>query len=149
MLAEGYSTAATLHEATGLPVAVAFHAGNLEPVAVAYRDRFPDLRIYIAGDNDHRAERELGADGKPRENVGREKAETAAAAVGGVAMVPSFDPDDEGSDWNDLAQTVGAEFRAVLGKAIAVAERQLAAIAAREVSGVAAERAQSTRSVKA
>jgi putative DNA primase/helicase len=63
---KGYSTAATLHEATGLPVAVAFHAGNIEPVAPAYRDRFPDLHIYIAGYNDHRAERELGADGKPR-----------------------------------------------------------------------------------
>jgi putative DNA primase/helicase len=148
MIAEGYSTAATLHEASGLPVAVAFHAGNLAPVAAAYRDRFPDLRLYICGDNDHRAERELGADGKPRENVGRVKAETAAATVGGVAMVPSFDPDDEGSDWNDLAQTVGTEFKAALGKAIAAAERQLAAVAAREASGVAAEQAQSTRSAK-
>ena len=33
LLAEGYATAASLHEATGLPVAVAFDAGNLMPVA--------------------------------------------------------------------------------------------------------------------
>jgi hypothetical protein len=63
-------------------------------------------------------------------------------------MLPSFDPDDAGSDWNDLAQTVGAEFKAVLGKAIAVAERQFAAVAAREAPGLAAEQAQSTRSAK-
>jgi phage/plasmid primase-like uncharacterized protein len=53
LIAEGYATAATLHEATGLPVAVAFNAGNLEPVARAYRERFPNLAIIIAGDNDH------------------------------------------------------------------------------------------------
>ena len=31
----GYATAASLHETTGLPVAVAFDAGNLMPVAQA------------------------------------------------------------------------------------------------------------------
>ncbi|HRQ59181.1 MAG TPA: DNA primase, partial [Azoarcus taiwanensis] len=35
LVAEGYATAASLHEATGLPVAVAFDAGNLLPVAEA------------------------------------------------------------------------------------------------------------------
>jgi phage/plasmid primase-like uncharacterized protein len=37
LIAEGYATGATLHEATGLPVAIAFHAGNLLAVATAYR----------------------------------------------------------------------------------------------------------------
>ena len=142
MIAEGYATAATLHEATGLPVAVAFHSGNLEPVAAAYRDRFPDLHIYIAGDNDHRAERELGADGRPRQNVGRVKAETAAAAVGGVAMLPSFGPDNDGSDWNDLANALGGQFKAVLREALAVADRQLTVITSKEALGVSAEQAQ-------
>lgn len=76
LIAEGYATAATLHDLTGAPVLVAFHAGNLASVAAAYRARFPDLAIYLAGDNDHRRE----AEGAP--NVGREKAEAAAAAIG-------------------------------------------------------------------
>ena len=53
LVAEGYATGATLHEATGLPVAVAFNAGNLEAVAKAYRAADPSRPIIIAGDNDH------------------------------------------------------------------------------------------------
>jgi putative DNA primase/helicase len=36
-IAEGFATGATIHEATGHPVAVAFNAGNLEAVAMAMR----------------------------------------------------------------------------------------------------------------
>jgi putative DNA primase/helicase len=36
-IAEGFATGATIHEATGYPVAVAFNAGNLEAVAMAMR----------------------------------------------------------------------------------------------------------------
>ena len=35
LIAEGYATAATLHAATNHPIAVAFDAGNLQPVATA------------------------------------------------------------------------------------------------------------------
>ena len=41
LLAEGYATAASLHEATGRPVAMAFDAGNLAGVAKALRQRYP------------------------------------------------------------------------------------------------------------
>ena len=41
LIAEGYATAASLHEATGLPVIVAFDAGNLLPVAQAIHKRYP------------------------------------------------------------------------------------------------------------
>jgi len=37
LIAEGYSTAATLHELTGMPAVVAFNAGNLVPVAQTWR----------------------------------------------------------------------------------------------------------------
>src|SRR5258708_328490 len=40
-IAEGYATAATVHEATGYAVAVAFDAGNLEAVATALREKLP------------------------------------------------------------------------------------------------------------
>ena len=36
-VAEGFATGATIHEATGYPVAVAFNAGNLQAVAIAMR----------------------------------------------------------------------------------------------------------------
>ncbi len=123
LIAEGYATAATLHEATGLPVAVAFHVGNLMPVAQAYRAADPNLRILIAGDNDHQRERE----GRPKGNVGRLKAEAAAEAVGGAVLLPPFTPQQQGSDWNDLAQFLRGGFKPMLDGALAAAERRLAA----------------------
>jgi len=52
LVAEGYATAATLHEATGYPVAVAFDAGNLEPVATALRKRYKRSKVLICADDD-------------------------------------------------------------------------------------------------
>jgi phage/plasmid primase-like uncharacterized protein len=119
LIAEGYATAATLHELTGMPAIVAFNAGNLMPVAQTWRQLHPGRPIYIAGDNDHRRE----AEGKP--NVGREKAEEAAAAIGGFALLPTFAEQDAGSDWNDLVRGQGRETaRQQFMGAIAIAERE-------------------------
>ena len=52
LVAEGYATAASLHMATGYPVAVAFDAGNLQPVAEALRKRYPQTKLLICADND-------------------------------------------------------------------------------------------------
>jgi phage/plasmid primase-like uncharacterized protein len=57
LIAEGSATAATLHEATGLPALAAFDSGNLLPVAQAWRARFPNRRFVLAGDNDHQLPR--------------------------------------------------------------------------------------------
>jgi putative DNA primase/helicase len=130
LIAEGYATAATLHEATGLPVAVAFHASNLLPVAQDYRAADSSLRIVIAGDNDHKREREIGADGRPKKNVGRLKAEAAAKAVSGALLIPPFEPHQPGSDWNDLARHLGAALKPVLGRALAATKRGLTVSAA-------------------
>ncbi|MGH8160642.1 MAG: toprim domain-containing protein, partial [Gammaproteobacteria bacterium] len=89
LIAEGYATGASLHEATGKPVAIAFDAGNLEPVARALRAKFPRTRIVIAADND------TSTPGNP----GRTKATAAARAVGGYVAVP---PEPFG-DFNDAA----------------------------------------------
>jgi putative DNA primase/helicase len=43
-LAEVFATAATIHEATGQAVAVAFNAGNLEAVACTLRDKLPERK---------------------------------------------------------------------------------------------------------
>ena len=77
---EGYATAATVHDALGLPVAVAFDADNLVSVADAISRAFSPALILVAGDNDARTEG----------NPGRTKALRAAEAVGGIAVVPRF-----------------------------------------------------------
>jgi len=103
VIAEGYATSCSVYENTGLPVVCALNAGNLEPVAKAFREKYPDRPIFIAGDNDHTKE----ADGKP--NVGKEKSIHAAEAVGGHVLLPNFKPDDRGTDWNDLAASQGKQ----------------------------------------
>lgn len=88
---EGYATGASLHEATGHAVAVCFDAGNLKPVAEVLRKKYPEYRLIVCADND-------------QSGVGQEKAESAAAAVGGVVVIPP----DVGDDFNDLHQKTGS-----------------------------------------
>lgn len=116
VIAEGFATSATLHERTGQPVAVAFNAGNLQSVAEAYRARFPERPLVIAGDNDHQLPKRLGPDGRPMKNIGAEKAREAAAAVQGFALLPAFDDASLGTDWNDFAQEQGREATTALLK---------------------------------
>ncbi len=87
LIAEGFATAGILREATGFPVVIAFNAGNLVPVAEAMRYKHPGARIVLCGDND-------------KSGVGQEKAREAATLVNGVVAIP----DDEGLDWNDVAE---------------------------------------------
>ena len=80
LIAEGYATAATLHEATGYPVAVAFDAGNLQHVARALRQLHPAALLAVCGDDDQDTEKQTGT------NPGRVKAAAAARAVHGLAL---------------------------------------------------------------
>ncbi|WP_225043089.1 toprim domain-containing protein [Xanthomonas campestris] len=81
-IAEGYATAASIHEATGYPTAVAFDAGNLEPVARELRSKFPDALIVICADDDAATALCRGI------NPGLANAQRAAQAVGGVVALP-------------------------------------------------------------
>ena len=103
LVAEGYATAASLFEATGLPVAVAFDAGNLAPVAAALHGRYKTARLLICADDDTFSEG----------NPGVTCASAAAMEVGGAFVTPAFaDPaarqaayDTKGAkltDFNDL-----------------------------------------------
>lgn len=80
LLCEGYATGATLRMATGEAVAVAFNAGNLLPVALALRGKFPRTRIVVCADNDR------FTPGNP----GVTAATAAAKAVRGQVVVPQF-----------------------------------------------------------
>ena len=102
LLAEGYATAATLHEATGLPVAVAFDAGNLLKVARALKLQHPGANLVLCGDDDRATEATTGV------NPGRQKATQAAEAVSGMAIFPEGLPEG-GSDFNDLHVHHGGE----------------------------------------
>ena len=51
-LAEGFATAASVREATGLPVVVGFSGSNLEVVAASLRRQWPQSRVIVAGDLD-------------------------------------------------------------------------------------------------
>ena len=115
-LAEGYATAATIHEATDEPVAVCFDAGNLKPVAEVLRAKLSNLKIIICADNDSQIEG----------NPGLTKATEAARAIGGLLAVPEFPDDSSGSDFNDLITVAGVEKVKLqieaAGKPIALAE---------------------------
>ena len=56
-IAEGFATAATVHELTGKPVFVAFSASNLPSVAQVVRRAFPQAEIILCADNDAAGER--------------------------------------------------------------------------------------------
>ncbi|MFT4266918.1 MAG: DUF927 domain-containing protein [Xenophilus sp.] len=117
LLAEGYATGASLLEATGRPVAIAFDAGNLVHVARALRQQLPMVRIVVCGDDDAATQARTGR------NPGREKAEAAARAVHGLAVFPQGLADGA-SDFNDLHQSQGLD--AVRGQVEAAVSALLA-----------------------
>ncbi len=102
LVCEGWATGATLHEATGEAVAVAFNAGNLLAVCETLREKFTDWRLVICADDDH------ATPGNP----GLTKGTEAAVAVGGLLAAPNFTGTERGpkdSDFNDLARLAGLE----------------------------------------
>lgn len=101
VICEGFATGASIYEATGLVVAVAFHAGNLLPVTIAIRDKFPNKKLIIAADDDW----------KKDPNTGLVKAKETALEVGGYLTIPTFPKNrgDKDTDFNDLARLSGID----------------------------------------
>ncbi|MBW4057080.1 MAG: DUF3987 domain-containing protein, partial [Proteobacteria bacterium] len=100
LICEGYATGASLHEATGHAVAVAFDAGNLKLVAEALRIKYPALRLIICADNDQWGEA----------NTGVIKGTEAARAVDGWLTIANIrDTTDKPTDFNDLHRLEGLE----------------------------------------
>jgi len=115
VICEGVATGASIHQATGYTVIVAFDVGNLLPVAKNIRAEYLDAKIIIAADDDHATEG----------NPGRTKATEAAKAVNGFLAVPKFldtrGPKD--TDFNDMARLSGLEaVRACIDNAVALDE---------------------------
>jgi putative DNA primase/helicase len=102
LFAEGYATAASLHEATGWPAVVCLDAGNLIKVSSQFRSRFPEALMIVAGDDDAQTMATKGV------NPGRQKASIAAEQTNAVLAFPQgLMP--EHSDFNDLVAQLGTQ----------------------------------------
>jgi putative DNA primase/helicase len=121
VIGEGYATAAQVSQALGYSAVAAFDSGNLEAVAKALHEKYPDKPILIAGDDDQAVQN----------NPGKTKAKEAARAVGGTPFFPIFAPGEQAGnpksfiDFNDLATKsalgvdgVERQVQAAVGKAI-------------------------------
>lgn len=117
IVCEGYATGASLFEATGEAVAVAFNAGNLLAVAESLRARFPKLRLVIAADDDHLTEG----------NPGQTKAREAAEAVSGWLAIPLFPSQrtEKDTDFNDMHRLAGLQaVRDCVAKAVHIVQER-------------------------
>ena len=101
IVCEGYATGASIHEATGHAVAVGFNAGNLQPVAEALHQKYPELQLILAADDDWLTQ----------SNPGMTSAIKAAKAVGGWVATPKFGSQraEKDTDFNDLSRLEGAQ----------------------------------------
>lgn len=133
-ICEGWATGASIHEATGCAVVVAFNAGNLVAVAKTMRDKYQDSEIIIAADNDQwtlmpeskrpkalkamKSSEISGDDERWTEwrqkdytfNTGIIKAKQAAIEIGGCKVVfPPYKGNEphKPTDWNDFAKDFG------------------------------------------
>lgn len=99
-ICEGYATGATIHQATGKSVIVAFNASNLSAVVTSLKAHgLGYLNIIIVADND--------VDNKVNTGVikGRE-----CARMHNLPMIyPNFTKQQMGSDFNDLARFIGLD----------------------------------------
>jgi phage/plasmid primase-like uncharacterized protein/adenosyl cobinamide kinase/adenosyl cobinamide phosphate guanylyltransferase len=87
-VAEGFATAATIHETTGRPCVAAYSASGLVPVTGAMREMYGQQQIIvIVADHD-------------KTGTGQKYADQASAKYGARVVIPPI----EGMDANDYAQ---------------------------------------------
>ena len=84
LIAEGFATAASLHENSGYLTIVAFDAGNLKDVAIAVKSLSGDAEIVICADND-------------KSGIGEKKAIDAALEISCKYIMPPRQ-----GDFNDM-----------------------------------------------
>lgn len=90
-IAEGFATAATIHQVTNRPCIVAYSAGNLVPVTGALHEQMPSQELVIVADND-------------QSGIGQRYAEQASAKHGArMILIPTpGDANDYAQAGNDL-----------------------------------------------
>ncbi len=101
-LCEGYATGASIHEATGGTVVIAFNAGNLMAVAANIKKKYPTAAVTVCADNDQ-WKPEVG-------NTGMDKAHAVGKKYGWKVVNPEFTKTEtRPTDFNDLAALEGLE----------------------------------------
>lgn len=97
---EGWATAASVHECTGVFTVCAFDTEGLLPVGEMLRSDYPEAQIVFCADDDHISG-----------NAGEKKAQAAALKIGGLVIIPKFGEvrRDEWTDYNDLMLCIGQE----------------------------------------
>jgi putative DNA primase/helicase len=118
LAAEGYATAASIHEATGRSVLVCMDAGNMVNVIKLARARWPLLPLLVCADDDRETE------GRTGKNAGKAAALSCVRAADSDAapcgMVLPVGLPDGGTDFNDLMVAHGHDSVAqVIGDAVA------------------------------
>lgn len=90
-IAEGFATAATIHEATNRPCIVAYSASNLVPATGSLREQMPTQELVIVADHDE-------------SGIGQRYAEQSAAKYGArMIVIPTpGDANDYAQAGNDL-----------------------------------------------
>ena len=108
LYAEGYATAASLHQATGIPVVMTVDAGNMVTVSRNLKALYPDTAHIILGEDDF----------TKTDNKGLNKAREAAAAIDGTYIIPQFTESERAqafagtgsfSDFNDIHSSRGLD----------------------------------------
>lgn len=92
IITDNYKSGASIHQATKLPVAVALDSDNLESVADAMRDKYPNKPIVIASSNDMSNDKSI-------------------SEISNIKIInPSFNDAEKAqglNDFNDLANSRG------------------------------------------
>lgn len=97
IVAEGFATGASIHEATEQPIAIAFSGSNMAKVAAVLKAKYPRSKPTIAGD--------LDASG-----AGLKYAQAAAKAAGiDEIVLPAFRDGRESGDFNDAHAAEGLD----------------------------------------
>lgn len=78
-IAEGYATGASIHIATGYPVALAFVANNIPKIAAALKSKYPEAVFVYCADDD-----------SAKDDTGLKYAQQALAVTGGIVVLPQF-----------------------------------------------------------
>lgn len=89
LIAEGFATAASLHEATGQTVVYAFSANNLLKAGKEIRKQYPSVRLLFCADDDYLSEGNPGC-------------KAAAEACAALELADWIKPDFAGPDGDDI-----------------------------------------------
>ena len=109
LLGEGFATMSKVFELTGKPCVAAMSCYRLEKIANILREKYPDAKIIIMADNDHETERKHGNNpGMTYAKIVYNSKKFNKPLADGLSY-PSFEPEEDGSDWDDYAILHGDE----------------------------------------